>query len=107
MGKRYTREEISQIQSLISDGLTTREIATRLGRPEAGIRNLRHRTKLKAETRETIESLKRERRTLNQHVQDLRWELSTLQTKKQDIYPRPSTPKNKPSTKNCTTLSRQ
>ena len=85
MGKRYTQEEIDQIQSLTSNGLTDGQIATRLNRSENAIRNLRHRTKLKTETRKSIESLKRERRTLNQKVQDLRWELSSLQTRKQEV----------------------
>ena len=85
MGKRYTQKEIDHIQVLTSEGLTDGQIATRLNRSENAIRNLRHRTKLKTETRETIESLKNERRTLNKNVQDLRWELSSLQTRKEDI----------------------
>ena len=85
MGKRYTQEEIDQIQVLTNEGLTDGQIATRLNRSENAIRNLRHRTKLKAETRESIESLKRERRTLNKKVQDLRWELSSLQTRKEQV----------------------
>jgi len=37
VGKRYTREEIAQIQALTEEGLTSSEVATYLGRPEAGI----------------------------------------------------------------------
>ena len=85
MGKRYTKQEIGQIQALTEQGLTIKQIAEALGRPKAGIRNIRHRTKLKAETRESIESLKHERRTLNDKVQELRWELSTLQTRKEQV----------------------
>ena len=85
MGKRYTIEEIDQIQVLTDEGLTDGQIATRLNRSENAIRNLRHRTKLRTETRETIESLKRERRTLNEKIRDLRRELSSLQTRQQDI----------------------
>ena len=85
MGKQYTQEEIDQIQTLTNEGLTDGQIATKINRSENAIRNLRHRTKLKAETRESIESLKHERRTLNKKVQDLRWELASLQTRKEDI----------------------
>jgi orotate phosphoribosyltransferase-like protein len=85
VGKRYTQEEISQIQTLTDEGLTDGQIATSLNRSENAIRNLRHRNKLKTETRETIESLKLERRTLNEKIQDLRWELSTLQTRKEYV----------------------
>jgi hypothetical protein len=41
MRRRYSREELNQIKSLAEEGLTSREIAERLGRPEAGIRNAR------------------------------------------------------------------
>lgn len=85
MGKRYTKEEINQIQALTNDGLTDGQIAIRLNRTENAIRNLRHRTKLKTETRESIESLKREGRNLNQEVQELRRKLSSLQTRKQQV----------------------
>ena len=37
MGKRYTKEEISQIQSLNKEGFTDREIADKLGRTENSI----------------------------------------------------------------------
>ena len=76
---------MAQIQVLTNEGLTDGQIATRLNRSENAIRNLRHRTKLKAETRDSIESLKRERRTLNKKIRELKWELTSLQTRKQDI----------------------
>jgi hypothetical protein len=38
VGKRYTREEINQIQVLTEEGLTSNEIAIQLGRPDAGAR---------------------------------------------------------------------
>jgi DNA-binding NarL/FixJ family response regulator len=46
LGRRYTHEEVQQIQALIDEGLTNRQIATRLGRSEAGIRNIRHRASM-------------------------------------------------------------
>jgi predicted nuclease with TOPRIM domain len=85
VGKRYTQEEIDQIQVLTSNGLTDGQIATRLNRSENAIRNLRHRKKLKAETKQTIESLMRERRTINEKIRDLRWEISKLQTRKEEV----------------------
>jgi DNA-binding CsgD family transcriptional regulator len=85
LGKQYTKEEINQIQVLTNEGLTDGQIATRLNRSENAIRNLRHRTKLKTETKQTIESLKRDRRTLNKKVRELRWEVSSLQTRKEEV----------------------
>lgn len=57
MGHRYSREERRQIEHLTADGLTSREIATRLNRSEAGIRNIRYRLNLKTETEGEIRSL--------------------------------------------------
>ena len=51
----------------------------------ARARNLRHRTKMKAETKESLESLKHEKRTLNQKIQDLRQELSSFHTRKKEV----------------------
>ena len=85
MGKRYTKEEISQIQTLTEEGLTSNDIAYQLGRPEAGIRNIRYRLNLKRETRESLQSLTKERKTLTKKVSDLRIEVASLQKKKQDI----------------------
>lgn len=57
MRRWYSREELNQINSLTKEGLTSREIAERLGRPEAGIRNVRYRLKMERRTKETIDSL--------------------------------------------------
>ena len=53
MGKRYTKEETSPIRALTHEGHTIKEIAETLGRPEAGIRNIRYRKNLKADTKES------------------------------------------------------
>ena len=50
MGRRFTGPEREQIQKLVSEGLTSREIAERLGRTEAAVRNIRYREGLKTET---------------------------------------------------------
>jgi transposase len=91
MPKRYSREETKQIQDLVAQGLSNREIAQRLGRAEAGIRNMRHRLKLKAETRNQLQSLLRQKDELEKKVQDLRhsqaqetMQLGSLQTKRQE-----------------------
>jgi predicted transcriptional regulator len=85
MGKRYTKQEIDQIQILIQEGFTNQEIATRLGRTEAGVRNIRHRTKLKTETKTTLESLRNDRYNLQSEISKLKHDTASLQLKKQDI----------------------
>ena len=45
MGRRYTGKEIDLIRTLTDGGLSSGEIADRLGRPKAGIRNIRYRMK--------------------------------------------------------------
>jgi IS30 family transposase len=71
MGYRYTRDEISQVERLVSQGLTSREIAKRLSRSEAGIRNIRYRKKLIAETVEDIKSLQKEKKRLEDQIEGL------------------------------------
>jgi len=92
MGARYSREDLEQIKARIAEGLTNREIATGLGRTEAGIRNLRYRLKLEADTRETLQSLLRERKALSKKITGLDWsraqlssEIKSLQDKKDNI----------------------
>lgn len=85
MGKRYTKEEISQIQALVEEGFTDKEIAEKLNRTENAIRNIGNRIRLKTQTKESIESLIHEQRTLNKKVQELKLELSSLQTRKEQV----------------------
>jgi len=85
VGKRYTKEEISQIKALYTEGKTSREIASQLGRPEAGVRNIRYRMNLKRATKESLQSLTKERKALAKNVSDLRIEIASHQAKKQDI----------------------
>jgi IS30 family transposase len=91
MPKRYSQEEMKQIQNLVAQRLSNREIAQRLGRPEAGIRNIRHRLKLKINTQHQLQPLLREKNELEKKVQELRrsqaqetLQLSSLQTKRQE-----------------------
>jgi len=85
LGRRYTPEEIKHIQTLIDEGLTNREIATRLGRSEAGIRNIRHRTKLKANTTKFIQLLLQDERELNTRVSRLQRDVTSLTTRRDKI----------------------
>jgi predicted nuclease with TOPRIM domain len=85
VGKRYSREEIDQIQALVTEGYTDREIAERLSRTADGIRNIRHRMKLQAETRESLKSLVYEERALSEKMNDLRIEVSSLQARRKDV----------------------
>jgi transposase len=91
MPERYSQEETRQIQDLVVQGSPNREIAQRLGRAEAGIRNIRHRLKLKTNTRNQLQSLLREKAELEKKVQELRrsqaqetLQLGSLQTKRQE-----------------------
>ena len=71
MGNRYSKEESSQIESLVAEGLTNREIASKLGRSEAAVRNLRYRTKLQKKTRDDIGSLSRLKEKLESEIGEL------------------------------------
>ena len=85
MGKRYTKEEINQIQALTIEGHTIQEIASRLGRPEAGIRNIRHRMKLKTKTRQSLETMRQDQKTLTGKVARLRRDIRTLDQRRQTV----------------------
>jgi hypothetical protein len=95
MPKRYSQEEIKQIQNLVAQRLSNREIAQHLGRAEAGIRNIRHRLKLKTNTQNQLRSLLQEKNLLEKKVQELRqtqtqlsWQLDSLQKKRQEVQMR-------------------
>ncbi len=85
MGKRYTREEIDQIQALVTDGLTDREIAERLGRSEDGIRNIRHRKKLRAATTRSLQSLIHKEKEVNERVSHMLREIESLETRRKNL----------------------
>ena len=85
MGLRYTQEEIHEIQALIDEGLTNKQIATRLNRSEAGIRNIRHRTKLKTDTTKTIQTLLQQEKELNTQLSRLKREVEALTTRREKI----------------------
>ena len=91
MPKHYLQQETKQIQDLVTQGLSNREIAQRLGRAEAGIRNIRHRLRLKTNTRNQLRSLLQEKAELEKKVQELRLsqtqealQLSSMQNKRKE-----------------------
>ena len=85
MGKRYTQDEINRIQALTEEGLTINEIATQLDRPEAGIRNMRYRLKMKVDRKASLKQLNSDRTSLNEKVNRLKWDLQLLQSRKKNI----------------------
>ena len=92
MGRRFTGAEREQIEKLVSEGLTSREIAERLGRTEAAIRNIRYRKKLKTSAKEQLPTLARELDRLSKEIAQLSQrrtylssEISGLQTRRDQI----------------------
>jgi hypothetical protein len=85
VGKRYAKEEIDQIRSLTEEGLSSREIAERIGRPEAGIRNLRHRMKLKTTTQQTLKTLRQDIQPLKQEKAGLLRDISSMQRRRTEL----------------------
>ena len=85
MGRRYTLDEINQIQALLDEGLTNRDIATRLSRSEAGIRNIRHRTKLKTDSTKNLQTLLENERELTDQKSRLQREITTLTGRRDEL----------------------
>jgi len=77
-GRRTSKEELMQLEAMTEEGLTTREIAQRLGRSEAGIRNLRYRKRL-------VKIAEDETKVLFQQRDELRNMVKTLQGQKTSL----------------------
>lgn len=71
-GRRTSKEELMQLEAMTEEGLTIKEIAQRLGRSEAGIRNLRYRKKL-------VKKAEDETKVLFQQRDELKNVVNTLQ----------------------------
>lgn len=91
-GRRTSKEELQQIETFIEEGLTNREIAERLGRSEAGIRNIRYRKRLvnKAEDESKVlfqqrDELKRIVWILQGHKRSLTTEVAGLKNEKEKL----------------------
>jgi predicted transcriptional regulator len=60
VGRRTTKEELTQLEALTQEGFTTREIAQKLGRSPAAIRNLRYKKHLVGEMEDEKKALTRQ-----------------------------------------------
>ena len=72
MANHYSKEELGSIEPLILEGLTNREIASRLGRSEAGIRNIRYRHKLKRKTKDSIRHFHLKKEKIESEIDELK-----------------------------------
>ena len=89
-GRRTTKEEFAQLESLTREGLTCREIAQKLARSPAAIRNLRYRKHLAARAEDETKALFKRRDELSNVVKNLQgqktvlgYELDYLRTEKE------------------------
>ena len=85
MGLRYTLKETEEIQALAKQGYTNQQIADKLGRTQAAIRNIRHRNKIKTQTRQDINTLRSQRTRLNQEVKTLQAQTVKLETRHRQV----------------------
>ena len=85
MGSQYSPEETAEIQVLVEQGLKNKQIADKLNRTEAAIRNYRHRNKIKTQTKHTISTLRSQRTKLNQKIKTLQSQLIKLETRHRQV----------------------
>lgn len=85
MGGRYTDQEISHIQQLAEQDQTDKQIAEQLNRSPNAIRNIRHRHRLKQNTKQNIKALQQETQTLEQRITQLRREQQQLQARRNEV----------------------
>jgi predicted transcriptional regulator len=71
LGKRASGAEIEQIKNLVSEHLTNREIALKVGRTESAIRNIRFREGLKASTQNQLPFLIKDRDQIKREISQL------------------------------------
>ena len=79
-GRRILEQELKQIETFIEEGLTNREIGERLGRSEAGIRNLRYRKGLVMKAEDESKVLFQQRDELKRIVELLQGKKMLLST---------------------------
>jgi len=77
-GRRTSKEELMQLEAMTEEGLTIREIAQRLGRSEAGIRNIRYRKRLMKKTESETRVLFQQRGELRNAVKALQGQKTIL-----------------------------
>ena len=79
-GKRISNEELQQIEVFIEERLTNKEIGEKLGRSEAGIRNIRYRKSLVKKAEDESKILFQQRDQLRNAVWTLQVQKSLLVT---------------------------
>lgn len=77
-GKRISEEELQKLEVLMKEGLTNREISEKLGRSEAGIRNLRYRNSLVSKAEDESKVLFQRRNELKRIVVYLNGQKTSL-----------------------------
>ena len=71
MTSRYSREELKEIKSLLAQGLSSREIGSRLDRSEAGIKNVLYRFGLRRQLVDSIRLLCQKKEGLESKINEL------------------------------------
>jgi IS30 family transposase len=91
-GKRTSKQELLQLETLTKEGLTCGEIAQKLGRSPAAIRNLRYKKHLVIRVQDETKALFQQRDELNNVVKKLQgqenvlgYELDYLKTEKEKL----------------------
>jgi predicted transcriptional regulator len=77
-GKRTSKEELAQLEALTKEGLTCREIAEKLGRSPAAIRNLRYKKHLVSRAQDETKALFQQRDQLNNMMKILQGQKTML-----------------------------
>jgi len=71
VGVRCSKEDVDQIRSLVAEGLTSREIGAKLGRSEAGVRNIRYRLNFRRRLENNIKSLHEQEKKMKAQISEL------------------------------------
>src|SRR5271157_312575 len=77
-GRRTTKDELAQLEAFTKEGLTAREIAQKLDRSPAAIRNLRYKKQLAIRAKDEIKALFQQRDELIKVVKSLQGQKISL-----------------------------
>jgi uncharacterized protein YdcH (DUF465 family) len=77
-GRRTTKEELAQLEALTKEGLTASEIAQKLDRSAAAIRNLRYKKHLVTIAQDETKALFQQRDELDNVVKNLQGQKASL-----------------------------
>ena len=78
-GQHYSNDEVQMLMSLKKQGLPYREIARRMGRSQAGVRNQFFRKGMIQRTRSEVQTLHEKKTTLEEDVDTLQFRLTQLE----------------------------